>query len=293
MSSSGATTLNPDPNLRPRIAVIGGTGLCTFPQLKEIQRVSIRTPFGHASDDIVVGEYSGVRVAFLPRHGEHHTIPPHKIPYRANMGALRQLGIDYVFAACVVGSLKREIPPGSLVLLDQFVDLTWGRDDASRSGVPFVHLPVAQPYCEELRNALRRAAAEIGITAIPIGTVAVIQGPRFSTLAENRWFAANGWDVVNMTQYPECYFARELGMCYAAVAAVTDYCAGVGNQLVFGESGSLQAVLGIFDRNIQTLKKLFLALIAHGTESYSCRCAKTAVEAYFLGRTEDPSPHNL
>ena len=178
------------------------------------------------------------------------------------------------------GVLKRSCL-GSIVLPDQFVNLTWGRDDFSEAdGCSFIHLPMGEPYCRHLREKIIGTAGEISLPVISQATVAVIQGPRFSTAAESRWLSSNGWDVVNMTQYPECYFARELGLCYSAITAVTDYDVGLQESLVI-DPRQMDAVLEIFKGNIQKIKSLLLAFISKSVPELSCGCASTVLKSYY------------
>ena len=163
----------------------------------------------------------------MPRHGDDHSLPPHRINYRANVWAMRQVGVRRIVGPSACGSLKPELSPGTFVICDQFVDRTTAREDTFYDGPQTTHVSAADPYCRDLSGVLVESAREEGIEAVDGGTVVVIQGPRFSTRAESRWFAAYGWDVVNMTQYPECWLARELGLCYANVSLVTDYDAGL------------------------------------------------------------------
>lgn len=255
--------------------------MCSFSELKVLSSLRPETKYGLPSDDILICEHGGQLVAFLPRHGSKHTLAPHKVPYKANLTALKEIGVEYVIGTCIVGSLKKEIPPGSLVLLDQFVNLTWGRDDSFEAdGGSFIHLPMGEPYCGHLRRKVLEVESATNTVIIPQGTVVVIQGPRFSTIAESRWFSANGWDVVNMTQYPECYVARELGLCYAAIAAVTDYDVGLQESLVI-DPRHMEAVLGIFRSNIQKTKAFLLAFIESSVASLSCKCASVVLKAYY------------
>lgn len=279
MSSSGlgGNAVHP----RPSVGIIGGSGLCTFPELSILHRVRLATRYGAPSDDILIGKCSGHVVAFLPRHGEGHTIPPHRVPYKANLAALKELGVRAVIGTCIVGSLKREIPPGSVIVPDQFVNLTWGRDDYFDVDRQFVHLPMAQPYCETLRRVAYEVADGMGLKPLSRGTVAVIQGPRFSTIAESQWLAANGWDVVNMTQYPECYFSRELGLCYAAVAWVTDYDVGISDTAVLQNPDHLEQVLGIFRENVRKTKAFLLAFVEKAADRLGCTCASRIAHPYF------------
>lgn len=280
MNSSGHDTTGQSLR-KPRLGIIGGSGMCSFPELKIISRLRPETKYGLPSDEIAICEHDGQLVAFLPRHGSKHALAPQKVPYKANLAALKEIGVEYVIGTCIVGSLKKEITPGSLVIPDQFVNLTWGRDDYSEAdGGLFIHLPMGEPYCGHLRKKIAEQAVATQTAMIPQGTVAVIQGPRFSTAAESRWLSANGWDIVNMTQYPECYFARELGLCYAAIAAVTDYDVGLQESLVI-DPRQMGKVLEIFKGNIQKTKDFLLAFIQQQAHGLSCGCASTVLKAYY------------
>ena len=282
MSSSGQGTTGSCLGV-PKLGIIGGSGMCSLPELAVVSKLRPETKYGLPSDDISICEYDGQLVAFLPRHGSKHTLAPHKVPYKANLAALKEVGVEYVLGTCIVGSLRKEIAPGALVLLDQFVNLTWGRDDTSEAdGGSFVHLPMGEPYCAHLREQVLEAAKSSGTAIVPQGTVAVIQGPRFSTAAESRWLSANDWDVVNMTQYPECYFARELGLCYTAIAAVTDYDVGLQESLVI-DPRRMDAVLEIFRSDIRKTKDLLLAFVERSGPKLSCKCAATVLKAYYEG----------
>lgn len=266
---------------KPKIGIIGGSGLCSFSEIKVVSSVRPKTKYGLPSADIIIGECGGQTIAFLPRHGVKHTLAPHKVPYKANISALQEVGVEYIIGTCVVGSLKKEILPGSLVLLDQFVNLTWGRDDSSaEDGGRFIHLPMGEPYCSHLRQKILETANVNGIPIVPRGTVVVIQGPRFSTIAESQWFSSNGWDVVNMTQYPECYFARELGLCYVVIASVTDYDVGLTSGFVMG-GGNMDDILGIFKENIRRTKEVLLGFLEHSASVTSCKCASLALRNYY------------
>src|SRR5882724_2212328 len=189
------------------IGIIGGSGVYDLPQLSNRRLVSISTKYGKPSDAVCVGEYCGRLIAFLPRHGKDHAIAPHRIPYRANLAAFAELGVRHVLGTCVCGSLRQHIAPGSFVIPDQFVDLTTAREVEDESSESFAHLPMGEPYCARMRSELSRLMGKEGERFQATGTVVVIQGPRFSTRAEIRWFASQNWDIVNMTQYPECYIA--------------------------------------------------------------------------------------
>lgn len=266
---------------KPRLGIIGGSGMCSFPELKVISKLRPETKYGLPSDEIAICEHDGQFIAFLPRHGSKHSLAPHKVPYKANLIALKEIGVEYIIGTCIVGSLKKDIAPGSLLIPDQFVNLTWGRDDSLEAdGGSFIHLPMGEPYCGHLRKKIAEQAFATQTAMILQGTVAVIQGPRFSTAAESRWLSANGWDIVNMTQYPECYFARELGLCYAAIAAVTDYDVGLQENLVI-DPCQMDKILEIFRGNIQKTKDFLLAFIQQQTSELSCSCASIALKAYY------------
>lgn len=281
MSSSGAST--EIARERPRLAIIGGSGMCSFPELAEEEyRVRPMTKYGMPSDGIRVCRYAGQLVAFLPRHGEQHSIAPHKVPYKANLAALRDLGVETVIATCIAGSLKEEIPPGNFVIPDQFVNLTWGRDDyVEADDGNFIHLPMAEPYCAKTRQVIAEAMKISDIAPVDQATVVVIQGPRFSTRAESQMFVRNEWDIVNMTQYPECYFARELGLCYASFAAITDYDVGVSSCLSMSP-GHMNDVLKIFQDNIVKTKQVLRHLLEQlAVTPVQCGCSREIVRTYY------------
>ncbi len=247
------------------LGVIGGSGFYTFLG-SDTRDVHLDTPYGEPSAPITVGAIGQHEVAFLPRHGANHQYPAHTVPYRANMWALRKLGVRRVFAPCAVGSLNPEIGPGTVVVPDQLVDRTRGRADTYfDSGA--VHVDFADPYCPTLRASI------IGVTGLPglpglvdRGTMVVIQGPRFSTRAESRWFAAAGFGLVNMTGYPEAVLARELEICYAAIALVTDLDAGVAA----GEGVKVVDVFDQFEKNIGLLKNLLRTAIGRVAAERTC-----------------------
>jgi 5'-methylthioadenosine phosphorylase len=237
------------------IGVFGGSGFYEF--LENAEEAEVDTPFGKPSAPLVVGELGGRRVAFLPRHGRRHELPPHRIPYRANVWAMREVGVRRVIGPCASGALRPELGLGEFVVCDQFVDRTSGRQDTFYDGPETIHVSAADPYCPELRSILLETAVELGIPARDGGTVVVVQGPRFSTRAESRWFAAMGWDVINMTAYPEGHLARELELCYANVSMVTDHDVGVEGQ----EPVDADTVVRVFAENNERLRELLLAAI--------------------------------
>ena len=247
------------PDNERMLAVIGGSGFYTFFG-PDARRVSLDTPYGSPSAAITVGTVGGHAVAFLPRHGTGHEYSAHTVPYRANMWALRALGVRRIFAPCAVGSLTTALPTGTVVVPDQLVDRTRGRADTyfDSGGV---HVEFADPYCPTLR------ATVTGLPGVVDGaTMVVIQGPRFSTRAESRWFASVGFDVVNMTGYPEAVLARELEMCYAAVGLVTDLDAGVD----VGSGVKAVDVYAEFKKNIRPFKKLVHRAIELVADERTC-----------------------
>lgn len=272
----------------PLIGVIGGSGLCELPGLVVAKTIETETLYGKPSSPVVVGELCGGRIAFLPRHGKEHMIPPHKVPYKANLAALKSLGVRRVIGTCVVGSLQKEIEPGAFVVPDQFINLTWGRDDTYEIDRELVHLPMARPYCEHIREIVARELKAMDEACHANGTVVVIQGPRFSTIAESKMFALWGGDVVNMTQYPECYFARELGLCYGAVASVTDYDVGVPSAVSM-QPESMDKVLAVFRHNTATTVSLIRKLAGLSKEITDCNCAANRLAEYYkLVKGEHP-----
>lgn len=252
------------------IGIFGGSGL--YQLLEGAEEVRLDTPFGPPSDHLWMGEVSGRRVAFMPRHGRDHTIPPHKINFRANLWAMHKAGARRVLAPCAVGSLQRPFAPGDVVIPDQFVDRTWGRPDSYWEGPVVRHLSAAEPYCPELGGEAALAAQRQGAKVHRDQTLVVIQGPRFSTRAESRWYSGQGWGVIGMTGYPEAVLARELGLCYTAIAMVTDYDAGLE-----GEPGILpvthEQVLKVFAANLDRIRRILFDLVEHLPERASCGCA--------------------
>jgi len=255
---------------RATVGIIGGSGL--YRLLEGREEVRMETPYGPTSDVITLAEVGGCGVAFLPRHGRGHTLPPHRVPYRANLWALRELGAQRVLGPCAVGSLRADRAPGDLVVCDGLVDRTSGRADTYFEGPEVAHLSAADPYCPELSAACAAAAEAEGMRVHRGGVIVVVQGPRFSTRAESRWFAAAGWDVVGMTQYPEVVLARELGLCYAALALVTDYDAGLADDPQ-AEPVTQEQVLAVFAANLGRLRAALLRSVATLPARRSCGCA--------------------
>jgi 5'-methylthioadenosine phosphorylase len=240
------------------VGIFGGSGL--YRLLDEPEEVAVDTPYGPPSARIRIGEIEGARVAFMPRHGDEHTLPPHRINFRANLWAMKQVGVTRILGPAACGALKPELEPGTFVVCDQFVDRTRGREDTFYDGPQSTHVSAADPYCPGLRQILVESARDLGIPVAETGTVVVIQGPRFSTRAESRWFAEAGWDVVNMTQYPEVWLARELELCYANVSLVTDYDVGLDGVPDVAPV-SAEAALQVFSENLDRLRALLFRAV--------------------------------
>ncbi len=253
------------------IAIIGGSGLYTL--LSNPEEIKVDTPYGQPSDRIALGEISGRKVAFLPRHGRYHQYPPHKIPYRANIWALKKLGVKRIIAPCAVGSLQAHIKIGDFVVCDQFVNRTSGREDTFYDGPVTTHVSMSEPYCPELREVIIKVGESLGLRIHDKGTVVVIQGPRFSTKAESQWFKSFGWEVINMTQYPEVVLARELEICYANISLVTDYDVWHPKPL------SAEELAKTLSQNIENVKKLINEIIPKIPKERKCLCGKALEHA--------------
>ena len=258
------------------IGVFGGSGF--YEWFAGAEPVTVETPYGPPSAPIAVADVGGRRVAFLPRHGPKHTIPAPFVNYRANVWAMHELGVRRVIGPSAVGSLQPDLHPGDLVICDQFIDRTTGRSDTYYHGPQVVHISAADPYCPELRPLAGRVAAEHKLRFRPTGTVVVVQGPRFSTRAESRWYGRMGWDIVGMTQYPEVILARELEMCYLNLSLVTDYDAGVEGA---PEVAAVQAqdVIRVLAANIARVRDLLATLIPMIPSTPSCDCQRSLQEA--------------
>ena len=240
------------------IGVFGGSGFYSL--LNDVKEVDIDTKYGKPSDKISIADISGVKVAFLPRHGKNHQYPPHKIPYKANVAAMKALGVKGIIGPNACGSLQSHIKPGDFVICDQFVNRTTGREDTFFDGPEVKHISPANPYDENLRRIAIETCKELGITVHENGTIVVIQGPRFSTTAESRWYQKMGWEVINMTQYPESYLALEMEIPYVNISLITDYDVGL-----FGRDDIKPAthdeVLKVFDQNLDKLKTLLYKMV--------------------------------
>jgi 5'-methylthioadenosine phosphorylase len=268
MTDSSALPAGKTPNGQTGapIGVIGGSGFYEF--FSAADEISVHTPYGEPSDPVMVGEVAGRRVAFLPRHGRDHRYPPHRIPFRANLWALRSLGVRQVLAPSAVGSLTASYGPGTLVIPDQLVDRTWGREQTYYDAGGAVHVPFADPYCPVGRVHAAATARTAGWVPASSGTLVVIQGPRFSSRAESVWYAAQGWTLVGMTALPEAALARELALCYTTIALVTDTDAGA----VEGEGVTHAEVLEVFAANVPRLRRLVENIIETLPLERDCPC---------------------
>ncbi|MFJ1568082.1 S-methyl-5'-thioadenosine phosphorylase [Streptomyces erythrochromogenes] len=268
------------------IGVIGGSGFYSF--LQDVSEIQVETPYGPPSDSLYMGELAGRPVAFLPRHGRSHTVPPHKINYRANLWALRSVGVRQVLGPCAVGGLRPEYGPGTLLVPDQLVDRTQSRVQTFFDGVPLpdgsvpnvVHTTFADPYCPVGRSVAVAAARGRDWEPVDGGTMVVVEGPRFSTRAESRWYASAGWSVIGMTGHPEAILARELGLCYTSMALVTDLDAGAET----GEGVSHTEVLKVFGENVGRLREVLFDAVAAlpPTAPRDCLCTH-ALDGWDLG----------
>jgi len=254
------------------VGVFGGSGFTNFLKIKK--EINISNKYGSPSDKIIIGEIEGINVAFLPRHGSNHTLPPHEINYRANIYAMKEIGVKQIFGPCAAGSLQANIKPGDFVICDQFIDRTKGRIDTFYDGPHTTHISTAEPYCSDLRKVVIQSANELEIKCHETGTVVVVQGPRFSTKSESRWYSNQGWEVINMTQYPEVTLARELEICYVNISLITDYDAGLeGNPDI--KPVTSQDIINIFKENNDRLRELLFKAIPKVPKKRECICSSS------------------
>ena len=255
------------------IGVFGGSGF--YALLDEVREIKVDTPYGPPSDSFFLAEVAGRRVAFLPRHGRRHTIPPHRINYRANVWAMRSLGVKAAISPCAAGSLQLAVKPGDFVVCDQFVDRTRGRADTFYDGPIVTHVSSAETYDPELRRLAIETIRDHEIEVHERGTVVVIGGPRFSTKAESKWFSDAGWEVINMTQYPEAWLCRELGMAVVNISLITDYDAGVHEGT---EAVNAMSVLEVFQQNAERIQQVVLDLIGRFPVDLDALGARAALQ---------------
>lgn len=257
------------------IGIFGGTGIYDSGLLKEAQETTIETPYGKPSDSITVGMFKGRKIAFLPRHGKKHTLPPHMINYRANIWAFKELGITRIIAPSAVGSLKEEIAPGHFALPTQFLDFTKTRKGSFSENGRVIHISVADPFCPELQSSVLDTANKHNLPMHNDCTYVCIEGPRFSTKAESKFYRSTDSDVIGMTLVPECQLAREAQMCYVSISTITDYDVWAEKPVTAKE------VLETLSKNVERTKKLLTDLIDAIPKTRSCNCSKALEEAEF------------
>ena len=257
------------------IGIFGGTGIYDSGLLKESKEITIDTPYGKTSDSITIGEFNGRKVAFMPRHGKKHTIPPHLINYKANIWAFKELGVKRIIAPSAVGSLKEEFEPGNFALPTQFIDFTKSRKGTFSEDGRVIHISVADPFCPELQNIILDVANEQQVKIHNDATYVCIEGPRFSTKAESKFFKSTGADIIGMTLVPECQLAREAQICYASISTVTDYDVWADKPVTAKE------VMETLSKNVEITKKILTVLIDKIPETKSCSCEKALEEAEF------------
>ena len=257
------------------IGIFGGTGIYDSGLLKDAQEVEINTPFGKPSDTITVGVFKGRKIAFLPRHGKKHTIPPHLINFRANIWAFKELGITRIIAPSAVGSLKEEVEPSHFALPTQFLDFTKSRKGTFSEEGNVIHISVADPFCPELHSTILKVVEDQDLKIHKECTYVCIEGPRFSTKAESKFYRTTGADIIGMTLVPECQLAREAQMCYASISTVTDYDVWAEKPVTAKE------VLETLSTNVERTKAVLTELIDKIPKNRNCSCAKALEEAQF------------
>jgi 5'-methylthioadenosine phosphorylase len=257
------------------VGIFGGTGIYDSGLLKDAQEIIIDTPFGKPSDSITVGTFKGRKIAFIPRHGKKHTIPPHMINYKANIWAFKELGVTRIIAPSAVGSLKEEIEPGHFALPTQFLDFTKSRNGSFSENGRVIHISVAEPFCPELQSAILTVANEQNFNIHKNCTYVCIEGPRFSTKAESKFYRMINADIIGMTLVPECQLAREAQICYASISTVTDYDVWAEKPVTAKE------VLETLSKNVDRTKQVLSNLIDIIPKARNCSCSKALEEAEF------------
>ncbi|MCW4001783.1 MAG: S-methyl-5'-thioadenosine phosphorylase [Candidatus Bathyarchaeota archaeon] len=255
------------------IGIIGGTGVYDPKVFERVKDIKVFTPFGEPSDLVSIGTYEDTRVAFIPRHGRNHTIPPHRVNYRANIWALKQLGVERIIASSAVGSLRDDYAPGDLVITDQFIDRTRKRLDTFYEGGQICHISSADPFCPQLRAFFIDFVRELGLNVRKNGTYVCIEGPRFSTRAESKLFRMWNADIIGMTLYPECVLAREAELCYVSIAMVTDYDVWAEKPV------STKEVMETMRKNVANFKRLIVEAIPQIPKERNCSCGFSLKDA--------------
>lgn len=260
---------------KAEIGIFGGTGIYDSGLLEDAKEITLDTPYGKTSDSITVGTFQGRNIAFLPRHGKKHSIPPHMINFRANIWAFKELGVKRIIAPSAVGSLKEEIKPSHFALPSQFLDFTKSRECSFSDDGVVIHISMADPFCPELQRAVSKIAQEKNITMHNDCTYVCIEGPRFSTRAESRLFRNTGADIIGMTLVPECPLAREAQMCYVSISTVTDYDVWADKPV------TAKDVMETLSKNVEKTKKMLSLLIKEVPLERGCSCEKALAEAEF------------
>ena len=256
-----------------KIGLIGGTGVYDPKIFERVENIKVFTPFGEPSDLVSIGVYKNTKVAFIPRHGRNHTIPPHRVNYRANIWALKQLGVERIIASSAVGSLRDEYAAGNFVVPDQFIDRTKKRLDTFYEGGQICHISSADPFCPQLRIFFIDLARGLGLNVKENGTYVCIEGPRFSTRAESKLFRIWNADIIGMTLYPECVLAREAELCYVSIAMVTDYDVWAEKPV------STKEIIGTMRLNAENLKNLIVEAIPRIPKERKCSCGLSLKDA--------------
>ncbi len=260
---------------KAEIGIFGGTGIYDSELLQESKEISIDTPYGKTSDSITIGDYKGRKVAFMPRHGKKHAIPPHMINFRANIWAFKELGVTRILAPSAVGSLKEEFKPGDFALPSQFLDFTKSRIGSFSEDGRVIHISVADPFCPELQEVVLQTAQSQNIKIHKNCTYVCIEGPRFSTKAESKFFRTTGADIIGMTLVPECQLAREAQICYVSISTITDYDVWAEKPVTAKE------VLETLSKNVEFTKKMLAVLLEKIPKTRKCYCERALSEAEF------------
>jgi 5'-methylthioadenosine phosphorylase len=268
--------------LKAKIGIIGGTGLYSIEGITDIEEVEVQTPFGNPSDRIMIGNLGGISIAFLPRHGKGHIFSPTEVPSRANVYALKSLGVERIIAINSAGSLKEGVKPGDLVIPDQIIDRTTRRESTFFNRGVVAHIAFAEPFCPEMSELLFAVAKKIGASVHRGGTFVVIEGPTFSTLAESNLYRSWGTDIIGMTVLPEAKLAREAEMCYASIACVTDYDCWQKQ----GEKVTVEIILECMNRNISVTKKIIALIVPQLPKGHKCQCTTALAKAIVTNRTQ-------
>jgi len=259
--------------IEAKIAVIGGTGIADPEVFKTIKEMKVKTPFGNPSDKIKITELNGKKVAFLPRHGSGHTIPPHMVNYRANIHALKSLGVERVIGLAAVGSLRESMKAGHIVIPDQFIDMTRQRKLTFYDGPKVVHVSVADPFCSQMRKLVIERVKKLRIPMHEKGTYICVEGPRFSTRAESRLWRVMSADIIGMTLVPEAQLAREAEMCYLSISSVTDYDVWADRPVSAREVGETMK------KNTVNVQEILKSLLPDIPENRGCQCGEALRDA--------------